>query len=112
MVRQYLAMVDAVTLAPDPEFGRECRAIGAADLRVRLVITFPRAIVLKSGDKGLFSPNFGSNLHHADLTKFYPIVLVITLVVRRTEDSRTRTRSRPRCEGIQGRHPKRQRGPQ
>ena len=35
---EYLAVVDAVTLKPDPEFGRECRVIGAAQLGgVRLI---------------------------------------------------------------------------
>ena len=39
---EYLAVVDAETLDPDPEFGRECRAIGAAHLGgVRLIDNVP-----------------------------------------------------------------------
>ena len=39
---EYLAVVDAVTLKPDPEFGRECRVIGAAHLGgVRLIDNVP-----------------------------------------------------------------------
>lgn len=39
---EYLAVVDAETLNPSPEYGRECRAIGAAHLGgVRLIDNVP-----------------------------------------------------------------------